>query len=207
MWNSILEGFSSPRLQPFLTAANGDEAEALKLYAWNTQMAGAALEQLSHLEILLRNAIDTQLSRKVREDNCGIPWFLLPPFSLAQGDVIDAVRGRLRAANRETRDQIVAGLSFGFWSGWLGPKYEELWRQTLYLAFPNGSGKRKDISALAAQVRKFRNRIAHHDSLLNVDAGFEMEAIFRLAEIINKDVAEWMKSVDRTHEVGLKSQL
>ena len=118
----VLAGFPQPRLEPFLRAAEGDEAKALDLYVWNTQMAGAALEQISHLEILLRHAIDTQLSKRVREDTRKIPWFLLPPFYSAQSQAIDKVRERLRSEGKETRDQIAAGLSFGFWAGWMGAK-------------------------------------------------------------------------------------
>lgn len=200
--DSVITSFSTPRMVPFLTAAQGNTEKALELYAWNAQMAGAALEQISHLEVLLRNAIDVQLSHRAQESERGIPWFLLPPYNKVQPEAIDTVRQRLRPLGRETRDQIIAGLSFGYWSGWVGSKYEELWRQSLRLAFPHGSGQRKEVSALVEQVRKFRNRIAHHDSLLNIDIGFEMSAVFRLAGMISQDAAQWMRSVDRTKVVG-----
>lgn len=195
------DAFPKPRMKPFLDATNG-KAEALKLYAWQSQMAGAALEQISHLEVLLRHPIDTQLSLFMDEEEGKIPWFLLPPFYPAQAEAIDLTRQRLREQKRETRDQIIAGLSFGFWTGWLGAKYEDLWRQSLHAGFPNGSGKRKEIARLVEQIRKFRNRVAHHDSLLNMDVVFEMQAVFELARIIDEDAAKWMKSVDRTQEVG-----
>lgn len=200
----LLQAFPAPRIAPFLSSADGDGALALELYAWNAQMSGAALEQISHLEVLLRNAIDAQLSISTSEKDRGIPWFLLPPYYDAQAEAIDRVRERLRPLGKETRDQVVAHLSFGFWSGWVGAKYEELWRKSLRFAFPNGSGQRKEVSGLVEQIRKFRNRIAHHDSLLNVDIGFEMEAVFTLASIISPDVAQWMKTVDRTKEVGIQ---
>ncbi|SER71229.1 Abi-like protein [Corynebacterium cystitidis DSM 20524] len=184
-----------------MDAAQGNTNVALELYSWNAQMAGAALEQLAHLEVLLRHAVDSQLSAYVDETAKGIPWFLLPPYYTAQAESIETVRARLRKLKRETRDQIVAGLSFGFWSGWFGSKYDELWRQTLHRAFPYGSGNRKEVSALVERIRKFRNRVAHHDSLLQVDIGFEMEAVFRLASFINKDAAGWMRRVDRTSDV------
>ncbi|MFY9262277.1 MAG: hypothetical protein WBH82_07660 [Arcanobacterium sp.] len=166
-------------------------------------MAGAALEQLSHLEVLLRNAIDNQLASYCQEETVKIPWFLLEPYYSAQSQIIKEVRDRLRKTGDDSRDQIVAGVSFGFWTGWFGPKYEELWRKSLRLAFPNGSGLRKEISVLVEQLRKFRNRIAHHDSLLNIDIGFEMNSVFKLAEIINPDAATWMRSIDRTREVAI----
>lgn len=199
---AICGGLPEPRMQPFIQAAQGDERVALELYSWNAQMAGAALEQLAHLEVLLRHAIDSELARYTRESERKIPWFLVPPFYPAQADAIDKVRERLRAQDKETRDQIVAGFTFGFWSGWFGAKYEELWRHSLHRAFPKGSGDRKEVSKLVEQIRKFRNRVAHHDSLLNVDIGFEMLSVFKLASIINEDVCNWMKQTDRTREIG-----
>lgn len=199
---AVLKNLPEPRLAPYLSAAEDDPARALELYEWNAKMSGAAIEQVSHLEVLLRHTVDQQLRLRAKENQIGIPWFLLPPMSANQQRAVDQVRDRLRGQRRETRDQVIAGLSFGFWSGWFGNKHEELWRQSLHAGFPNGSGHRKEVAKLAEQIRKFRNRVAHHDSLLNIDVGFEMEAVFRLAEIINSDVAAWMRSVDRTDEVG-----
>ncbi|MHC9675203.1 hypothetical protein ACQX0B_10445 [Corynebacterium diphtheriae] len=87
-----------------------------------------------------------------------------------------------------------------------GGKHEELWRETLHKAFP-GAGLRKDVTVLAEQIRKFRNRVAHHDSLLNIDVGFEMRAVFSLAEMINKEAADWMRTVDRTRDMGSKKPI
>lgn len=198
----VLESLPEPRLRPFRFAAEDDSAKTLQLYNWNAQMAGAALEQLSYLEVLLRHAIDRRLAKTVAEEFNGIPWFLLPPFYDAQKDTLEKVRRQLRPIGKETRDQIIAGLPLGFWTGWFGSKYEQLWRDSLYEAFPNGTKRRKEITALTEQIRKFRNRVAHHDSLLNVDIQFEMDAVFKLAEIIDTNFATWMKSVDRTVQVS-----
>lgn len=198
----ILASLPTPRVAPFLQAAEGDAEKALDLYTWNARMAGAALEQLAHLEVLLRHAIDTQLAADVDEESVGIPWFLLPPYFSEQRNEIEKVRARLRARQRETRDQIVAGLPFGFWAGWFGSKYEKLWRRALYRSFPNGSGTRKQVTRLVEQVRKFRNRVAHHDSLINIDVGFEMSAVFDLAALIDRRYSEWMRKIDRTDMIG-----
>lgn len=200
--DEVLRVLPEPRLRPFLDAAQGDVAKALRLYAWNARMAAASWEQLAHLEVLLRNAVDVCIADQARERHVGIPWFLLPPYYEAQPTVIDTVRRRLRDQGRETRDDIIAGLNLGFWCGWFGPKYEDLWRSTLRRVFSHGSGRRKEASILLERVRKFRNRVAHHDSLLNEDIGFEMEAVLRLAGMISPDAASWMRSVDRTEAVA-----
>jgi hypothetical protein len=84
-------------------------------------------------------------------------------------------------------------LNFGFWSGLLGPKYEELWRDCLHRAFPNSSGKRKQVAVAVERVRKFRNRLAHHDSTINVDIPFELRQIFELAAYIDVNAARWLE--------------
>lgn len=52
-----LEAWLSPeRPATYLTAAGGDRTLALELYEWNIAVAAAALHDLAHLEVALRNA-------------------------------------------------------------------------------------------------------------------------------------------------------
>lgn len=198
VWNLL----SEQRLGPYLRAAHGDRAKALDLYEWSCRTASAAFEMVGHLEVLLRNALDRALSSHCHESSVGIPWFLLPtPGGDAVTEQVDAVRARLRARNQESRHQIVAGLGFGFWAGLLGPRYEEWWREALHSAFPRGNGRRKQVSVAVERVRKFRNRLAHHDSMMNVDVPFEMRQIIELAGFIDPNAAEWLRRCSRAMDV------
>ena len=190
VWNML----SEPRMAPYLRIAGDNQFDALSLYEWSTRTSAAAFEVIGHLEVLFRNALDRQLREHYREDNCGIPWFLLPtPGGDHVSGAVATVRERLRPLGKESRHQIVAGLSFGFWSGLLGPRYEELWRDCLHRAFPNSSGRRKQVSSAMERVRKFRNRLAHHDSMINVDVPFEIRQIIELASFIDLDAAKWLE--------------
>lgn len=194
--------FSEPRMAPYVKAASGDRDSALALYEWSARTSAAAFKDVGHLEVLLRNSLDRCLREFYREEACGIPWFLLPTAGGENvSDAVATVRARLRPLGKESRHQIVAGLSFGFWSGLLGPKYDELWRASLHRAFPNSSGKRKQVAVAVEQVRKFRNRLAHHDSMINVDVPFEIRQIFELAGYIDRDAAKWLCSCSQTMEV------
>jgi hypothetical protein len=176
--------------------------KALALYEWSTRTSAAAFEVVGHIEVLLRNAVDRCLREHFREEQCGIPWFLLPtPGGEHVAEAVAAVRERLRPLRKESRHQIVAGLSFGFWSAILGTRYEELWRDCLHRAFPNSSGKRKQVLVAIERVRKFRNRLAHHDSLINVDVPFEVRQVVELARFINHDAAEWLQRCSNVMEV------
>ncbi|MGW4716113.1 hypothetical protein [Nocardia sp. NPDC004260] len=187
---------SKPRMAPYLHAAQGDRAAAMKLYTWSARTVAASFEVLGHMEVLLRNALDTELRKHFEEASRGIPWFLLP-LNDNVTTAVEVVRNRLREQDLEYRDQIVAGLSFGFWTGLLGPKYEQLWRDCLRHAFPNSSGRRKQVMVALEGVRKFRNRLAHHDSILNIDIPFEVRRIIEVADYIDEDCAAWLTDLSR----------
>lgn len=165
-------------------------------------MSAAAFETVAHLEVLLRNAIDAALADHYAENSRGIPWFLCqPPVNEETTSAVAIVRDRLRPLGRDTRHQIVAGLSFGFWSGMLGRRYEDLWRSALHRAFPGSGGARKQVASEVEAVRKFRNRLAHHDSMLNVDVPFEMRRVLQVAAFIDSEAATWLQRVDRSTQV------
>lgn len=192
-------------MAPYLVCANGDRSDALSLYEWSARTSSAAFELVGHSEVLLSNALDRCLREHFREDQRGIPWFLMPtPGGEYVADAVAAVRERLRARGKESRHQIVAGLSFGFWSGLLGPKYEHLWRESLRHAFPHSSGRRKQISVAVERVRRFRNRLAHHDSMINVDVPFEIRQMIELASYMDPTAAMWLERCGEAMEVYAK---
>lgn len=189
-------------MAPYLDAADGDHSRALELYAWSGHTAAAAFEMVGHLEVILRNALDRCLREYYSEAECGIPWFLLStPGGEHTAHAVEAVRARLRPLGKETRHQIVAGLSFGFWEGLLGTRYEELWRASLHRAFPHGNGRRKQVATLADGIRKFRNRLAHHDSMIGLDLPFEVRRMTELASCIDPAAADWLARVGRVMDI------
>jgi hypothetical protein len=191
---AVWDMLSEPRMAPYLRATGGDERVALDLYEWSARTSSAAFEVVGHVEVLLRNALDRCLRQHFREEQCGIPWFLLPtPGGEHVADAVAAVRERLRPLGKESRHQIIAGLTFGFWTGLVGTKYEDLWRDCLHKAFPHSSGKRKQVAVAVERVRRFRNRLAHHDSTFNVDIPFEHRQVIELASYIDATAAAWLQ--------------
>lgn len=117
------------------------------------------------------------------------------------------MRKRLREGSkpgedlRETRDQIVAGLDFGFWSELLRTSHDELWKQALHRAFPHSSGKRADVMTALDTLRGFRNRLAHHDSLLNVDVAFRVGQMRDVLGWVDPRARAWFERVERVTEI------
>lgn len=52
---------SGPRFEPYLRACGGNHTAAMKLYGWNITMSGALYEGVHVVEVMMRNAIDSQL--------------------------------------------------------------------------------------------------------------------------------------------------
>lgn len=197
--------FSESRMRPYLREADGDQETALRLYKWNAELSAACFEVMSHLEVLIRNALDGCLQDHLKEATCGIPWFLMPinsgPAQTRISTSIETTRLRLRAQKKEMRPQIIANLSFGFWTNLLGTPHEELWRHSLHSAFPYSSGKRKDVAAACTSLRLFRNRLAHPDSLLAVDVPFQLRKMLLVAGWVDPDAKLWLKSIERVTSV------
>jgi len=51
----------------------------------------------------------------------------------------------------------------------------------------------ESMSVAVERVRKFRNRLAHHDSMINVDVPFEVRQIIELAGYIDAAAAGWLE--------------
>ncbi len=57
------------RLAPYLNVAGTtDTSLATRLYVWNARLAGACMEAIHHVEVLVRNAIDRQLTASQSAD-------------------------------------------------------------------------------------------------------------------------------------------
>lgn len=108
---------------------------------------------------------------------------------------------RLERGKLVTRGRVVAGVSFAFWAGLFGRRYEELWRHRLRAAFPHEALTRKDLSGRLRRIQRFRNRVAHHDSLLDQDAQARLEDMLAIAGWIDPAAREWL--ADRTDALAV----
>jgi hypothetical protein len=185
---------SVPRLAPFVEAVGGDRERALALYEWHGELAAACFGAMHHFEVLVRNAIDSELGRGDPESPLTATWLLdfdtLRPDGVKQ--VIVAAE-RLGKGQAITRSRIVAGLPFGFWSGLFGGRYEDLWRHRLRHAFAH-AGERKELSVPMEALRRFRNRLAHHDSILQEAVEERQRDMLRIAGFIDPVAESWLES-------------
>jgi hypothetical protein len=163
---ALEKSLSTERLVKYLAASNGDPGIAITLYERNTRLSEAFYTPLQFMEICLRNKLNEQLIHHYGPD-----WFRpgkTPLHADAIGSITDAVGDLNQAKKPITVGAVVAELSFGFWVALLGPRYDAtIWRKALYLAFME-NGKRMSRARVHGRfnaLRRFRNRIAHHEPI------------------------------------------
>lgn len=178
-------------------------------YVWNTRISKAFLEDISHVEVLLRNFIDVRLSA-----DTGIRrWWESPSYRLG-GFPRNVARAeaRLRRAGLDaTPDQIVASLSLDNWRFLLTPRREAtVWKALTDLrngGMPHYPGRsRRDFEENVELIRHVRNRASHQEPLISAHPDQQAEirrlahyvtAIDTVARNINPDAAEWIATHSR----------
>jgi len=200
------------RLQPYLDNKRGDLGQALRLYTWNIQAASAFWGPLHVFEVALRNAFHSQLAARFGQadwwDSPNIHFTHVGAAMVAQAKTsasrVAAVKGR----PLQTGD-VVAALSYGFWSSLAGPgggcQYEtQFWQPALIKAFPNNQvvgTRRAAMSRNLESVRLFRNRIANHEPIFRRHLAADHDTLIRLADAIDHDLADYMSSHSRVVDV------
>lgn len=145
---------------------NGDLDASLNLYEYNIRASEAFYTPLQNLEICLRNTIDSCMS-----NTYGADWFHNGTCGLtmdAQNEVLAAYHN-LGGDENLPPGAVIAELKFAFWVGLLAPKYDgTLWRKSLHRGFQKTGGKkRSDVHGRFNAIRRFRNRIAHHEPIFH----------------------------------------
>lgn len=202
----VQDWLSEPRLSRYVNECGGDPDRAFRLYAWNGRVAGAFLRDLADIEVLVRNAFD----RAVRDHWTGSVHWLLDPSSpvlmvkwkedgsdtnhIAREMIATAIAkaGGLGAASP---GKIVAELPFGFWASLVTKAREhDLWTPYISRAFVSPHPKRKEVARRMAALNGFRNRVAHHEPLINHDLANMQEKIL--------DICGWISPEVRSHVEG-----
>lgn len=185
---------SEQRLLPYMDATFNDAEKAVELYLWDRRLATAIFHDLSVLEVALRNALDRALTQEHGSEWFRLSSALFDQRTYSQiADAWERLPARFRDAapgDGRIRGRLLASCMFGTWvsaldaggkTGVDGPcawsNHDVVWtRGVLLLAFP-GAGKiagtmrtqltRPWVHQQVREVHILRNRVAHHESLIN----------------------------------------
>ena len=202
MDSELESALSHERFARYREWAVENRDRALALYALNTQDSESLFTPLQMLVVSLRNRIHSALSDAMHES-----WFEKDGFLeiLNQRDHVVIARDRLVKFGKEPRPgRIVASLSFSFWTLMLARNYEDHWQKTLNRIARRNDGKnlrRKDLSEPLARIRLFRNRIAHHEPVIQFNLPEEYGNIMQITRWLSPVAAEWSERQSRFLQV------
>lgn len=190
--DAVHDVLSADRMARYLLRAGGDRDWALSIYLYNARLAKSLLFPLGAVEVAVRNAVDAVLVREY-----GVNWHQPGHFRdhvLSLGGQ-DTLQRAFERAGTSDRGQIIATLTFDFWSNIFRQEYTELWRTNIGVAFQHiepGKG-RKDIQTIVKRINKLRNRVAHHEPVIDFNMSEELSKLHELLGYVDPRVLTWVK--------------
>jgi hypothetical protein len=187
---ALVDILSADRFSTYLLWAEGDVALAERLYSYNVQLSADFYSSLHMLEIALRNRVDESLiiafAANWQDDNT----VLVDRYQ--QQCVAEAKTTILRKGKPITHGQIVAELSFGFWSSLFGRNSNHLWGQILRIIFNTPGLQRPVISQKLRDLRQLRNRVAHYEPILAQPLASLHTDVLSLTSWMSVDASAWI---------------
>ena len=192
---------SIDRHSTYLLACRGDQAQAVRLYAWNVAISAALWGGFNVMEVALRNAMHEQLTKLAgRED-----WWngSIPLFAYERNQVADAVAAMTAQKGPAlTPGHVVADLTLGFWVKLLANGYHQrLWVPALQFAFPHSTGLRRDLHRDLERLRKLRNRAAHHEPVFARNLADDHAKVLLVLATISPAARTWVDHDSRVPQV------
>lgn len=195
----IKQVLSISRMSTYEHAVLSDVAfsDALELYAWNAQISAAMLAPLHICEVSIRNAVAEAIQCQYGDL---WPWSTGFERSLPNSGRYNSKQDLFNARNNQrTIGKVIPELKFVFWQKMFTGRFDQrLWHNHLDQVLPNldvtlvlGSKRQKVFTELE-QVRKLRNRIAHHEPIFNRNLQEDFDVITKLIRARCNHTADWM---------------
>lgn len=171
---------------------------ALALYAWNAQVSAAMLAPLHLCEVVVRNAVSDALTTVY---GANWPWSMtfitsLPNPSMGFNPVKDLMTARQKKA---TTGRVIPELKFVFWQTMFTRRFDvRIWDPNLRAVMPHLDPNktvlqlRGLIYSELEQLRKLRNRIAHHEPIFTRNLSDDLQKIHDLIAFRCPITSAWM---------------
>ena len=199
------KALSVARIGKYLSACRGDEDKALTLYRCNIRLCQTFYGSLGMLEVVLRNAVNEHFRTQFGDAT----WLVTQAqngFLIQERDAILSERDKLKGKQRYSHDDLVSSLNFGLWTFLFSKNCYKNSGKTLLNVFPNKvhGMNQKSIYSELDKIRKFRNRIAHYESLCfdsNGDIGIKYaqeiyDLIIKYISFLGYDAAKLLVDVE-----------
>ncbi|RUM94717.1 MAG: hypothetical protein DSZ28_01680 [Thiothrix sp.] len=197
---------SASRLSTYLKETDNNQKLAMDLYLWQMKLCAAFSIPLHIFEISFRNTVAEAVAN-VHGNKW--PWkegFIqsIPrqkKYYCAQNDL------RRKAKEHETTGSVVAGLRFAFWEKMLTNRHVKIWEEQFPIVFTGWNDRRPILDSVkycreeAERIRKFRNRIAHHEPIFSRNLNTDYKRLIEMLNLINPAVGDWIRRVSTVEDI------
>lgn len=173
------------------------------LYVWNTRVTKALLEDIQHIEVLIRNRVDQVLIPRYGER-----WFQHGDIPFTKNAKAAVKKAEKRANPRRMSTQvrpgkIIAELNLDYWTYLFARTYQTtiwpLFEKSLvgigregYNGTVTQAPSRKDFKNEMEVVYRTRNRCAHHEPIVNANTQDEAQNLDRIVAAL-ENIALWIE--------------
>jgi hypothetical protein len=200
------EKYISPeRLAKYIVTAKGNKWLAIKLYEKNTELSEALYGVIQGFEVTLRNAVHNVMRKELGAEN----WY--DKITLERAELQSIQEAKDKIDNRDqtvTPSRVIAELTFGFWVRLTASVYEKsIWVPSLHKVFPIKLN-RKDLYQRLADIKYLRNRIAHHERIIEKrDLPTEYANLLEAIRWLSPDMEAWVKATNCFEERWAKKMI
>lgn len=203
---AITTSLSAARMSTYEAATTPesiDDPAAVILYAWNAKVSGALLLPLHVCEVVIRNAVSDALEAVYGSQ---WPWSATFECSLPNPNQGYSPRRDLQNARNAgtTTGKVIPELKFVFWQKMFTSRYDNrIWDSNLLSTFPSLNvvlgipTLRQSIYQDLEQIRKLRNRIAHHEPIFTRNLMNDYSTIRTLVSYRCKHTAAWLDTIQQ----------
>ena len=194
---TIRDLLTADRLTSYLDSCGQDLDRALALYEWNLAASAAVLQTTAMVEVIVRNAFDTQLVAWATRRGATSWLDVIPVDTKGRADIDRARTRATRGRTTLTHGKVVAELNFGFWRYLTAQRYHtSLWVPALHAAFPGGHEdlrrRRRQVDHRLENLMIVRNRAAHHEPIHRRSIDRDLDYAIELAQWIHPDAGSWI---------------
>jgi hypothetical protein len=202
---ALSKSLHASRINRYKKAADDAGVSPLEYYAWNCELSEAFYVSLHFAEIVCRNAIHDALVFR-----SGTAWVSDSTFrKIIDHRFLDQLDTAIRDETKQhgafvSEHHVVSALTFGFWEHLTTKRFQRyLWPNGVRQFFPNApqSVGLKDIHDTIESVRRWRNRIAHHQAIFDKGPTRKHQDALSLIGWRCHDTAKWVSAASRVPQV------
>ena len=202
VWQTLEAKLSTPRMSRYLKHNKNEQSRAAEAYVHNMRIAESFVSIFHVLEVALRNGIQKEMAIEYRRQDWYEAWDNSGNADLQKlyNKITDAKRALASRKVKATPDNIVAELSFGFWTSLFNrASIHKLSKPLMRVFFscPKNMRQPDKMRARLNKGRDLRNRCFHHEPLLWQPLMDIHRDLLEIVKWIDRDLHAWAVSHDR----------